>query len=220
VRTAAGTGDGDAEALTTVRLGLFGGTFDPPHVGHLLAASDAYEALHLDRVVFIPAASQPFKQGAVAASTSEWLAMLRLLAGDDPRFEVDPIEIDRGGLSYTVDTLDAYAARHPASERFLLIGEDLAAQIATWHQADRIAALAQVVVLVRGLDADVSSGHAEPDASSGSRERPPMPVVRIATRRVDVSSSEIRARVRAGLSVRGFVTEAVADYIRAAALYR
>jgi nicotinate-nucleotide adenylyltransferase len=220
VRTAAGTGDGDAEALTTVRLGLFGGTFDPPHVGHLLAASDAYEALHLDRVVFIPAASQPFKQGAVAASTSERLAMLRLLAGDDPRFEVDPIEIDRGGLSYTVDTLDAYAARHPASERFLLIGEDLAAQIATWHQADRIAALAQVVVLVRGLDADVSSGHAEPDASSGSRERPPMPVVRIATRRVDVSSSEIRARVRAGLSVRGFVTEAVADYIRAAALYR
>jgi nicotinate-nucleotide adenylyltransferase len=220
VRTAAGTGDGDAEALTTVRLGLFGGTFDPPHVGHLLAASDAYEALHLDRVVFIPAASQPFKQGAVAASTSERLAMLRLLAGDDPRFEVDPIEIDRGGLSYTVDTLDAYAARHPASERFLLIGEDLAAQIATWHQADRIAALAQVVVLARGLDADVSSGHAEPDASSGSRERPPMPVVRIATRRVDVSSSEIRARVRAGLSVRGFVTEAVADYIRAAALYR
>lgn len=220
MRTAAGTGDGDAEALTTVRLGLFGGTFDPPHVGHLLAASDAYEALHLDRVVFIPAASQPFKQGAVAASTSERLAMLRLLAGDDPRFEVDPIEIDRGGLSYTVDTLDAYAARHPASERFLLIGEDLAAQIATWHQADRIAALAQVVVLARGLDADVSSGHAEPDASSGSRERPPMPVVRIATRRVDVSSSEIRARVRAGLSVRGFVTEAVADYIRAAALYR
>jgi nicotinate-nucleotide adenylyltransferase len=220
VRTAAGTGDGDAEALTTVRLGLFGGTFDPPHVGHLLAASDAYEALHLDRVVFIAAASQPFKQGAVAASTSERLAMLRLLAGDDPRFEVDPIEIDRGGLSYTVDTLDAYAARHPASERFLLIGEDLAAQIATWHQADRIAALAQVVVLARGLDADVSSGHAEPDASSGSRKQPPMPVVRIATRRVDVSSSEIRARVRAGLSVRGFVTEAVADYIRAAALYR
>ena len=220
MRTASRTRDGDAETLTPMRLGLFGGTFDPPHVGHLLAASDAYEALHLDRVLFIPAASQPFKQGAVAASTSDRLAMLRLLVGEDTRFEVDPIEIDRGGLSYTVDTLGAYAARHPASERFLLIGEDLAAQIATWHQADRIAALAQVVVLARGLDADVSSGDAEPDASSGSRKRPPMPVVRIATRRVDVSSSEIRARVRAGLSLRGFVTEAVADYIRAAALYR
>jgi len=211
VRTASRTRDGDAETLTTMRLGLFGGTFDPPHVGHLLAASDAYEALHLDRVLFIPAASQPFKQGAVAASTSDRLAMLRLLVGEDPRFAVDPIEIDRGGLSYTVDTLDAYATRDPASERFLLIGEDLAAQIASWRQADRIAALAQVVVLARGLDADVSSGHAD---------RPAMPLVRIATRRVDVSSSEIRARVRAGLSLRGFVTEAVADYIRAAALYR
>lgn len=221
MRTAARTRDGDAEALTAVRLGLFGGTFDPPHVGHLLAASDAYEALHLDRVVFIPASSQPFKQGAVAASTSERLAMLRLLVADDARFEVDAIEIDRGGLSYTVDTLDAYAVRHPSSERYLLIGEDLAAQIATWRQSDRIATLAQVVVLARGLDADVASehgGHASPEA--GSRERPPMPLVRIATRRVDVSSSEIRARVRAGLSLRGFVTEAVADYIRAAALYR
>ena len=217
MRTAARTRDGDAEALTTVRLGLFGGTFDPPHVGHLLAASDAYEALHLDRVVFIPAARQPFKQGAVAASTDERLAMLRLLVGDDARFEVDPIEIDRGGLSYTVDTLDAYAARHPSSERFLLIGEDLAAQIATWHQADRIATLAQVVVLARGLDADVSSGHG---AVPSSGERPAMPSVRIATRRVDVSSSEIRARVRGALSLRGFVTEAVADYIRSAALYR
>lgn len=220
MRAASCTRNGDAEALTTVRLGLFGGTFDPPHVGHLLAASDAYEALHLDRVVFIPAASQPFKQDAVASSTSERLAMLRLLVGDDARFEVDPIEIDRGGLSYTVDTLDAYAARHPASERYLLIGEDLAAQVATWHQADRIAALSHVVVLARGLDADVSSGHAGHGTSRTGRERPAMPLERIATRRVDVSSSEIRARVRAGLSLRGFVTEAVADYIRAAALYR
>ena len=220
MRTAARPRDGDAQALTTVRLGLFGGTFDPPHVGHLLAANDAYDALHLDRVVFIPAASQPFKQGAVAASPSERLAMLRLFAGDDARFTVDPIEIDRGGLSYTVDTLDAYAARYPASERFLLIGEDLAAQIATWHRADRIATLAQVVVLARGLDADVSSGQGGPVASSGSEKRPAVPLVRIATRRVDVSSSEIRARVRNGLSLRGFVTEAVADYIRAAALYR
>ena len=143
--------------------------------------------------------------------------MLRLLVGEDPRFAVDPIEIDRGGLSYTVDTLDAYAARHPASERLLLIGEDLAAQIATWHQANRIATLAQVVVLARGLDADVSGEHG---MLPGSRERASMPLIRIATRRVDVSSSEIRARVRTGLSLRGFVTEAVADYIRAAALYR
>lgn len=199
--------DRDAEALTTVRLGLFGGTFDPPHVGHLLAASDAFEALHLDRVVFIPAAGQPFKQGAVAASASDRLSMLRLCVGDDPRFAVDPIEIDRGGLSYTVDTLEALQARDPEAERFLLIGEDLAEQIATWRQSGRIAELAKIVVLARGDD--VGAGRAAT-----------MPVVRIATRRVDVSSSEIRARVRGELPLTGFVTEAVADYIRSAALYR
>ena len=211
MRTTAASGDGRAEALTTVRLGLFGGTFDPPHVGHLLAASDAYDALHLTRVVFIPAASQPLKQGVVAASPSERLAMLRLLVGEDARFEVDPIEIDRGGLSYTVDTLEAYATRYPAVKRILLIGEDLAEQIATWHRSERIADLARVIVLSRGRDAVASDTR-----GSGSA----LPVERVATRRVDVSSSEIRARVRAGLSLRGFVTEAVADYIRAAALYR
>jgi len=204
----AGDDDGFAEALTAVRLGLFGGTFDPPHVGHLLAASDACEALHLDRVAFIPAASQPFKQGAVAASPADRLAMLRLTVGDDPRFSVDPIEIDRGGLSYTVDTLDAFAARDSEAERFLLIGEDLAEQIGSWRQSDRLASLAQIVVLVRD------------SAAMADRGTKAMPLVRIATRRVDVSSSEIRARVRAGLPLTGFVTEAVADYIRSAALYR
>jgi nicotinate-nucleotide adenylyltransferase len=205
----AGDDDGHAEALTTVRLGLFGGTFDPPHVGHLLGASDAFDRLHLDRVIFIPAASQPFKQGAVTASTADRLAMLRLSVGSDPRFAVDSIEIDRGGLSYTVDTLDALAARDPESERFLLIGEDLAEQVATWRQAERIADLATIVVLVRG-----------DDVGTGSGGRSTLPLSRIATRRVDVSSSEIRARVRAGLPLTGFVTEAVADYIRSASLYR
>lgn len=208
MRTSTAGDDRHAKALTTVRLGLFGGTFDPPHVGHLLAASDAFEALHLDRVVFIPAASQPFKQGAVTASTADRLTMLRLSVGDDARFAVDPIEIDRGGLSYTVDTLEALQAREPDAERFLLIGEDLAEQIATWHQAERIAELATIVVLARGDDA------------SATRGATAMPIVRIASRRVDVSSSEIRARVRAGLPLTGFVTEAVADYIRSAALYR
>jgi len=222
VRTAAADVHRLAEALSTVRLGLFGGTFDPPHVGHLLAASDAFETLRLDRIAFIPAASQPFKHGVVAASASERLAMVRLLVGDDPRFVIDPIEIDRGGLSYTVDTLSEYAARDPATERFLLIGEDLADQIATWRQPERIATLAQVVVLVRGQHAEgVSSGrHAHGASGSADRDAPVLPLVRIATRRVDLSSSEIRDRVRAGRPLRGFVTEAVAEYIRAAALYR
>lgn len=199
-----------AEALTGVRLGLLGGTFDPPHVGHLLAASDAFEALALDRLLFIPAAVQPFKSGRVEASPAQRLRMLQLMVGGDPRFAVDPIEIDRSGLSYTVDTLEALAAREPGARRFLLIGEDLAGQIESWRESQRIAGLAEIVVLVRG---DGTGG-------GGAPAIPAIPITRIATRRVDVSSTEVRARVRVGRPIRGFVTDAVADFIQSAGLYR
>jgi nicotinate-nucleotide adenylyltransferase len=195
-----------------VRLGIFGGTFDPPHVGHLLAASDAYEALELDRVIFIPAAVHPFKADSVLAAPGERLRMLELMVGDDPRFAVDPIEIDRSGLSFTVDTLAALAARQPGARYYFLIGEDLVEQIATWREPQRIARLAHIVVLSRRN-------------SSGAEVRPVegggvLPLTRIATRRIDVSSTEIRERVGAGKRIHGFVTEAVAGYIEATGLYR
>jgi nicotinate-nucleotide adenylyltransferase len=194
-----------------VRLGIFGGTFDPPHVGHLLVASDAFEMLALDRLMFIPAGVQPFKVGGVEASGAQRLAMLSLLVNGDPRFVVDPIEIDRNGLSFMVDTLAALALRHPNDTRFLLIGDDLAGQIASWRDAARIAELAEIVVLSRG-GRDVVL---EPGAGA-----PALPMRRIATRRVDVSSTEIRARVRAGKSIHGFVPHAVAGFIESAGLYR
>jgi nicotinate-nucleotide adenylyltransferase len=194
-----------------VRLGIFGGTFDPPHVGHLLVASDAFEVLALDRLLFVPAGVQPFKVGVVQASGAQRLAMLSLLVDGDARFAVDPIEIDRNGLSFMVDTLAALALRHPGGERFLLIGDDLAGQIAGWRDAGRIAELAEIVVLSRG----------EPDMPPGpSAGAPALPMRRIATRRVDVSSTEIRARSRAGKSIHGFVPDAVAGYIESAGLYR
>jgi nicotinate-nucleotide adenylyltransferase len=195
-------------------LGLFGGTFDPPHVGHVLAASDAVEALRLDRLVFIPAARQPFKQGGVIASPQQRLEMLRLTIGDDLRFAVDAIEIDRAGLSYTVDTLVAYAAREPQARRFLLVGEDLVGQIPSWRDSYRVAELAEIVVLARG------DGDPPPSRGEGEGSVHVLPFTRIATRRVDVSSTEIRDRVRAGRPVRGFVTESVAEFIHAATLYR
>ena len=102
------------EALTAVRIGILGGTFDPPHVGHLLAASDAYEALALDRLLFVPAARQPFKGEAVGASPEQRAAMLELMVAGDPRFAVDRSEMEREGLSYTVDTL---AGAHGAPRR-------------------------------------------------------------------------------------------------------
>ncbi len=191
-----------------MRHGVLGGTFDPPHVGHLLAASDAFEALGLDRLSFVPAAVPPFKSRTVRASPEQRLRMLELTVGDDPRFDVCRLELDRVGLSYTVDTLGELAREAPGATLFLLIGEDLATQVASWRESARIAELAQIVVLVRG-------GAAAPSALESS-----LPMTRLTTRRVDVSSTEVRDRVRAGRPIHGFVTAAVAAFIDAAGLYR
>ena len=189
-----------------MRVGLLGGSFDPPHVGHLLAASDAFEALSLDRLVFVPAAVQPLKIDRIATRAEQRLAMTKLLAEGDARFDVDAIEIDRGGLSYTVDTLTALRQRWPSAELFWLVGADIVPSFAQWREPGRIVELATVVVLQRAGD---TAGGTLP---AGMRC--------LATRRVDVSSTEIRQRVREGKSVRGFVPDAVAEYIAAERLYR
>lgn len=186
-----------------MRIGLLGGSFDPPHVGHLLTASDAVDALGLDRLVLVPAATQPLKQGQAGASPAQRLAMVRLLAEADPRLEVDPVEIDRGGLSFTVDTLAAYAVRHPGAALYFLVGADVLDSFGRWREPARIRELATVAVMQRGDPAAVPEG-----------------MIAVATRRVDVSSTEIRARVRRGLPIRGFVTDPVAAYIAAERLYR
>lgn len=187
-----------------MRLGIFGGTFDPPHVGHLLAAVDAVEQLTLDRLVFVPTASQPLKLGVVRATATQRLAMVRLLVGDDARFEVDPIEIERSGLSYSVDTLAEYARREPDAERFFLVGADVVRTFDKWREPERVLKLATMVVLTRD-DAPVAL---------------PVGVTPLRSRRVDVSSTEIRARVAARQSLHGFVPEPVAAYIAAQRLYR
>lgn len=187
-----------------MRLAVLGGTFDPPHVGHLLAASDAFEALALDRLLFIPTASHPFKGATVGATPAQRLDMLALLIADDSRFGIDAIEIDRQGLSYTVDTLTDLARRYPDATRYFLIGEDLVDELPTWRSPGRITELAEIVVLARGDELDIPSGSFR----------------RLGTRRIDVSSTEIRARARAGQSLHGFVPDAVAAYIRDAGLYR
>lgn len=191
-----------------MRLGVLGGTFDPPHVGHLLAASDAFEALALDKLLFVPAAVPPFKARSVQGTGEQRLRMLELTIGSDPRFEVSRLELDRDGLSFTVDTLAALAEKMPGVSLFMLIGEDLATQIASWRDSARIAELATIVVLVR-----------EAGARSSALESS-LPMLRLATRRLDLSSTEIRDRVQAGRSIHGFVPDAVAAFIDAAGLYR
>ena len=173
-----------------------------------MAAGDAHEALALDRLVFIPAAVQPLKAGQIGASSAHRLAMTRSLVGDDPRFEVSSVEIDRGGLSYTVDTLRTLAAAWPSAELYWLVGADVLESFAKWKEPAAIMALATLVVMQR------AGGESPNLASFPGRPR------LLATRRIDISSTEIRERVRQEKSIRGFVPEAVAAFISAERLYR
>jgi nicotinate-nucleotide adenylyltransferase len=187
-----------------VKLGLFGGTFDPPHLGHFLAAVDAADALGLDQLAWIPAATQPFKEWADPADGAHRLEMVRLTVAGEPRFSVEALELERGGLSFTVDTLRAFREKHPGAALFLLLGADAAALLPKWREPETIGTMAEIVVLARGGEGAVL----------------PPGVRTLATRRVDISATEIRARVRAGRSIRGFVPDAVAEYVVAHGLYR
>jgi nicotinate-nucleotide adenylyltransferase len=191
-----------------VRLGIFGGSFDPPHVGHLLVAIDAIEALSLNRLLLVPAAQQPLKKSGPIASSARRLAMLSAFADADPRMTIESLELDRGGVSYSVDTVDEIARRFPDWERFLLVGADAAATFAHWRAPERIAEQARIVVLRRGDEGqlDVASIPGDPQV--------------LPTRSVDVSSTEIRERVRLGRTIRGFVPGRVARYIEESGLYR
>jgi nicotinate-nucleotide adenylyltransferase len=168
--------------------------------------------------MFIPAAVQPLKAEKQVlrtlrshqddrASAEQRLAMTRLLVDGEPGFEVNTVEIERGGLSYTVDTLSMLASQLQSSELFWLIGADGLQTFAKWREPEKIVELATVVVLRRAGDA--------PDVAGL-----PGPPRLIDTRRFDISSTEIRQRVREGKSIRGFVPDAVADYIASAGLYR
>jgi nicotinate-nucleotide adenylyltransferase len=210
-----------------VRLGIFGGTFDPPHVGHLLAASDAIEHLTLDRLVFVPAAVQPLKAGRETASAVHRLAMVRLMVGADARLQSDSVEVDRDGLSYTVDTLREFARRFPSADRYFLVGADVLASFAQWRDPQTVLDLATLAVLTRRADSDsdeISEAtqidqqrmSARGSLLDGLAQRSTF----VPTRRVDISSTEIRDRVRSGRSIHGFVTDAVGEYITAHGLYR
>ncbi len=192
-----------------VRLGVFGGTFDPPHVGHLLLAADARDALNLNRLIFVPTSAQPLKvETPAVASAQDRLEMVRLVVADDANYQVDDAEIDRKGLSYTVDTLEHLSARYAGAEFFLLLGQDALESFPQWKDPGRIRELATLAVMQR-------SGTQGARASAAAKG-----AITVSTRCVDVSSTEIRERVRAGQSIKGFVPESVERFIDARGLYR
>ncbi len=188
------------------RVGILGGTFDPPHTGHLLLALDAIDALELDELILVPAARQPLKRGVAMTDPAHRLAMTECLASADLRLRVDGSEVARGGLSFTVDTVRAIRAARTDAELFLLMGADTAATLPHWREPEALALLVQVAVAGRGSES--------PAMPAGFRAR------LLPTRRVDISATEIRTRVGVGRSIRGFVPDAVADYIAAHGLYR
>ncbi len=184
-----------------VRLGILGGSFDPVHNAHVIVAQLAREALALDRVLLMVSGTQPLKGGHGAPAVDR-LRMVELAVATIDGLEADGREIGRPGPSYMVDTLIELAAEVPGAELVLLLGADAAAELPRWRQPDRIRALARVAVFRRG-DEPVPDGMAAFDVP-----------------RLDISSTAIRARLRAGRGVRGWVPEAVVNYISGLALYQ
>ena len=184
-----------------MKLGLYGGTFDPIHHGHLILARQAVEQLGLDRLVFIPAARSPFKPGQPLTPPQHRVEMIRLAIADEPPFELDDLEIRRGAPSYTIDTVKAYRERFPAAALFWLFGEDHLPSLPAWHRFSELKVQVQFVVLVRAEQARAV----------------PYPVV---LRRIDISATEIRNRVANDLSITYLVPERVLRYVQAVNLYR
>jgi nicotinate-nucleotide adenylyltransferase len=193
------------------RIGLFGGSFDPVHLGHLLVAQAAREELALARLFIIPAAQSPFKPETPLAEASQRLRLLRLaLAGKD-WCQIDDQEIRRGGVSYTIDTIRDYAGRYAGAQLFYLIGADHVEQLPKWREAEDLARQVEFVVIPR------------PGQKDGPKDSPvlapPFRGRRLAGFPLGVSSSQIRARVRAGLALEPLVPDAVAEAIRNNRLY-
>jgi nicotinate-nucleotide adenylyltransferase len=183
-----------------MRLGVFGGSFDPVHFGHLLLAECCREQIGLDRVWFVPTAAQPHKLNGPVASAAQRLDMLRLAIGGHSAFEVSTLELDRGGVSYTVETLEAVRREQPAAELFLLMGADSLCDFPTWREPARICELAIPVAVRR-------AGAAEPDYAQiaglmSATRLAEIERFRVEMPAVDFSASDIRRRVAAGSSIR------------------
>jgi nicotinate-nucleotide adenylyltransferase len=198
-----------------MRLGIFGGTFDPVHYGHLLLAESCRETLSLDEVWFLPAARSPHKPRAVMADDRDRLAMVELAIAGHPAFRASPLELDRGGASYTVDTLQQLREEDARRELFLLVGADSLIDFPTWRSPERILELATVVAVNRGRST-VETGPLVRALGNAALAR----IRLIDMPGIDISATDIRERVAAGRSIRYLTPRSVEAYIHQHALYR
>jgi nicotinate-nucleotide adenylyltransferase len=200
-----------------MRIGVFGGTFDPVHLGHLILAEQCREQARLDRVLFIPAALPPHKQDQEITPFAQRVEMLSLAIAGHPAFAIDELEGDRPGPSYTVDTLEELHRRATDVEWLLLVGSDCLPDLPRWHEPARIGELAEVLIVARpGYDVEDLvelhfRNHLPPELHLHQLVHVPM---------VSLASSDLRRRIAEGRSVRYLVPRAVEVYIETHRLYR
>jgi nicotinate-nucleotide adenylyltransferase len=203
------------QSLPMMRLGLFGGTFDPVHFGHLLLAEQCREQCRLDEVWFLPAGAPPHKGSAPISSGKARAEMLELAAAGNPQFRVNRMELERQGTTYTVETLEQLHADNPDRELFFLIGADSLAELTTWRAPERIVELATIVAVNRGDRPLPDVAPLERRYGAAFRSR----IQFVTMPGIELSSTEIRRRARAGQSVRYMTPRAVEMYIAEHRLY-
>ena len=196
------------EAVARPRLGVMGGTFDPVHHGHLVAASEVAARYGLDEVVFVPTGHPSFKQGTGVTLAEHRYLMTVIATAPNPRFTVSRVDIDRPGLTYTVDTLTDLQAQRPGAELLFISGADAICQILHWQDADRLFELARFVAVTR------------PGHRMSTDGLPPGRVEELEVPALAISSTDVRERARAGLPVWYLVPDGVVQYIAKHKLYR
>jgi nicotinate-nucleotide adenylyltransferase len=197
-----------------LRVGILGGAFNPPHIGHLVCAQEALVQLELEKVLFIPMGEPPHRTLDADPGPDERFAMTELAIAGDQRFEVSRVEIEREGPSYTVDTLRGLRESSPDDELFFILGGDQAAALATWREPEEVLSLATLAVVER------IGGTRNAIGIKISRLRGADRVRYLDMPLIQVSSTAVRRRVGAGLPIRYLVPDAVAEHIESGGLYR
>jgi nicotinate-nucleotide adenylyltransferase len=201
-----------------MRIGIFGGTFDPIHTGHLLLAEQGREQGRLAEVWFVPAAHPPHKDEPTLTRFEQRVEMLGLALAGNPAFRIDELEKERPGPSYTADTLAELRRRHPEHEFFLLVGSDTLNDLPHWHEPLRVLELAGLLVMIRPGTTVMTADDLR--ARLGAPASVPVRLEVIETPQLDISSHDLRRRAAVGRSLRYFLPRAVECYINEKRLYR
>jgi len=197
---------------TSTAIGIFGGSFNPVHLGHLIAANDVIETLGLRRLYWVPAACSPLKEGRDLASAEDRCAMVAAAIAGDRRMALSRWEVRRGEPSYTIATVRHFRARYPSAELYLVIGTDTLRDLHRWHEVHALLELCRLAIVVR-------PGHTPRWPAPRLRQPDPPPVI-IPGHSIGISSTEVRRRLAEGKSIRYLVPPPVADYLQRRRLYR